>query len=165
MPHTSLEFTNVDLGAMVETDDRPINHTIDHSVGIDIEAGEAFITIIDPIIDPTIGTDPETNAGMITEEIATSLVISRMILDKMVGGTISNTTVETDHLIEDMIQDKDIGIEVKVGIGSEIMIVIIPEVGVDIELDKQDQELELCQMTEEHPDHDPIWGLALIEID
>ena len=34
------------------------------------------------------------------------------------------------------------------------MIVIIPEVGIDIEMGKQDQELELCQMTEEHPDHD-----------
>ena len=65
-PNTSLEFTNVDLEVRVETDSRPINHTIDHSVEIDIEAGETTITTVDPIIGPTIGTGPETNIGVIT---------------------------------------------------------------------------------------------------
>ena len=80
-PPTSLEFTNVDLEARVETDNRPINHIIDHSVEIGIEVGKASKTIKDPIIDPTTETGSETNIDMITEEIATGLVISRMILD------------------------------------------------------------------------------------
>ena len=55
-----------------------------------------------------------------------------------------------------MIQEKDIGIEVKVEMGPEIIIVIFPGVEIDIGIGKQDQELELCQMKEEHPGHDPI---------
>ena len=144
-PHTSLEFTNIDLEDRVETDNRIISHIIDHSLWTDIEAGEASITTTtDPIIDPIIEIGPETNTGMITEEITTDLVIGRIILDKIVEETISNKAKETDQLIEDMIHDKDIGIEVKVEIGPEIMIVIIPEVEIDIGIGKQDQERELC---------------------
>ena len=93
---------------------------------------------------------------MITEEKTTNLVIGKIILGKIVEETISTKTIETDHLIEYMIHDKDIGTEVKVEIGPEIMIVIIPEVEIDMGIGKQDQELELCQMTEGHPGHDQI---------
>ena len=99
MPHTSLEFTYADLEARVETDSRPINHAIDHSAEIDIEAGEVTVTIIGLIIDPTIGTGPETNIGMITEEIIiTGLVISKIIIGKIVEETISTKTMDrTTH--------------------------------------------------------------------
>ena len=76
--------------------------------------------------------------------------------DALYKPRVSAKTIEKDQLIEDMIHDKDIGIEAKVEIGPEIMIVIIPEVEIDIGIGKQDQELELCQMTEGHPGHHPI---------
>ena len=61
-----------------------------------------------------------------------------------------------DQILEDMIHDKDIGKKLKIGIGPETMIVMIPEVEIDIGIGKQDQEIEPCQMTEEYPDDDPI---------
>ena len=151
MPHTSLEFTNIDLEARVETDGRPIYHTIDHPLEIDIEAGEVTITTVDPIIGPTIGTGPETNIGVIKEEIITGLVISKIIIGKVVKETISTKTITPDQFIEVMIHNRDLGIEVKVETGPGIMIVIITEVEIDMGIDKPDQELELCQMTEGHP--------------
>ena len=47
--------------------------------------------------------------------------------------------------------NRDIAIEAKVETGKAIMIVIIPEVDIDIGIGKPDQELELCQKTEGHP--------------
>ena len=93
---------------------------------------------------------------MITEEILTSLVIGKIVMGKIVEETISDKTVETDQLIEVIMHNRDIGIEAKVETGPGIMIMIIPEVEIDIGIDKPDQELELCQMTEGHPGHNQI---------
>ena len=75
-----------------------------------------------------------------------------IIIDQITEGeTITGRTVETDKTIEVMTLDRDMEIEVRVGIDPEIIVVIEPEVGIEVETEmgKFKIDPELCQMTEE----------------
>ena len=89
----------------------------------------------------------------ITIELMKDVIIIEQITE---GETITGKTVETDKTIEVMTQDRDLEIEGRVGIYLEIIAVIEPEVGIEVETEKGKFKIdpELYQMTEEDQDLD-----------
>ena len=144
--HTNPKFTKLDLEAKVETDRIAINHRIDPSVGIETKVGIEEITTTETITGPIIGKDQGITIGMTIEEITTGLIIGKTVTDKTIEGKI-----EIDKFMEETTPNRGIEIEVGVGKVLEIIIVMIQEteVGIGIETDKCDQELECYLMKDE----------------
>ena len=88
----------------------------------------------------TIG---ETTISLMKYGITTGKTIEEIVTDK---------TIETDKIIEEMILNRGIGTEVRVGIGQETIVVTILRVEIEIEMDRCNKELELYQMTETYLD-------------
>ena len=98
------------------------------------------------MIGPTIETDPETIMDETIRETTTSLMKDDLTLDKTVGGeTATDETIETGKIIEEMTPDRDIEIEVRVGIDQGHIMAI--EVEREIEMDRCNKDPEFCQMT------------------
>ena len=140
----------LDLEAKVGIDNKIINPTIDHSVGIGIEI--EGITTIETIIGPIIGIDLVTTIGVTIDEITTSLMIDKTITDKTIRDTIAGKTIEgtteIDKIMEEMSPNRGIGIEVRVERDQEITIVTFLEVEIGVETDKYNKEPECYQMIE-----------------
>ena len=125
--------------------------TTDHLAGIGIEI-EEIIFIITEIIDPAIEIGQGTATEVMIDNITIGLMKDVIIIDQITEGeTIAGKTVETDKTIEVMTPDRDMEIEVRVGIDPEIIVVTEPEVGIGVEteMDKFKTDPELCQMREE----------------
>ena len=88
-----------------------------------------------------------------TEDIPVSLLKGTMIMDLITGiEVITGKRVEKNKIIEVMTPDRDMEIEVKVGIGPEIIAETEPgtETEVETETDQLETDPELCQMTEDN---------------
>ena len=101
---------------------------------------------METIIGPIIGIYQGTTVGVTIEEIPTGLMIGKKITDKTIEGTI-----EIGKSMEETIPNRGIEIEMRVGRVQEITIVMIQEieVGIGIETDKCNQELECYLMKDE----------------
>ena len=119
---------------------------MDPSVGIGIETGET--TTVETIIGPTIGIGVETTVDMTIGEITIGLMKDGIPVGKTIGQTITDMTIETDKIIEEMTPNRGIGIGVRVEIDQEIIVATILGVEIEIEIDGCNKEPELCQMTE-----------------
>ena len=149
-PHINLRFTKTDLKAKVRVDHKIFSPTTGPLAGIGTEI-EGIIIIIIEITDPTIETDQRTTIEIMIDEITIKLM--KDIITE--GEKITGKTVETDKTLEVMTPDRDMEIDVRVGIDLEIIAVIEPEVWIEVktEMGKFKTDPGLCQMTEE--DHDP----------
>ena len=75
---------------------------------------------------------------------------------KTIEEIFTDKTIETDKITEEMIPNRGIGTEVRVGIGEETIVVTILGVEIEIETDRCNKELELYQMTETYLGLGPI---------
>ena len=146
----ALEFTKIDLEARVGSDKKFSTSQEIPLVGVGIKIEEILVIIIE-ITGPII----EIDLAIITELMTGDIPIGPMmgaITDLRTGveATIGKA-VETNKIIGVMTLDRDMEIEVKVGIGPDILAVTEPgaEIEVETEMDKCKTDPELCQMTEE----------------
>ena len=132
---------------------RPQNfQPCNRSFSRDRNRNEDIIIIITEITDPTIEIGLGTTTEVMIDDITISLMKDVIITDQITeGDTIIGKTVETDKTIEVMTLDRDMKIEVRVGIDPEILVVTEPEVGIEVETEmgKSKTDPELCQITEE----------------
>ena len=131
---------------------------IDHTVGIEIDHIEEEEIILETI-DQIIEVDYEITIDMMIEETTTDMMIGKLATDKMTDVTIIGKNIEeiiTETTIgqvmeETIIENRDIGLEVKVGKILEIITGIIQgkdlneveieaEIGVEKDKCNQDQE-------------------------
>ena len=92
----------------------------------------------------TIG---QTTISLMKDGITTGKTIEEIVTDK---------TIETDKIIEEVIPNRGIGTEVRVGICKDTIVVTILGVEIEIEMDGCNKEPELYQMRETYPGLGPI---------
>ena len=104
--------------------------------------------MIEVIIGPTIGICLGTAIDVTIGETTISLMKDGTTTCKTIEEIVTDKTTETDKITEEMIPDRGIGTEVRIGIDQETIVVTMPGVEIEIERDRCNKEPELYQMTE-----------------